>query len=45
MARLVPIDPGGERQLGFVAFDVPVTFFDELPTGEVAHWDGQWDSR
>ena len=40
VARLVPVNPGGERELGFAAFGVPATFFDDLPEDERAGWEG-----
>ncbi len=40
VARLVPIDGAGERELGFMTFELPDTFFDPLPDEEVAGWEG-----
>ncbi|MGB3284438.1 MULTISPECIES: type II toxin-antitoxin system Phd/YefM family antitoxin [Mycolicibacter] len=39
-ARLVPIEPLGPRELGFVAYTVPDDFFNALPEDELAAWDG-----
>ena len=39
VARLVPVRPRGERELGFVAFEVPATFFEDLPEDELAAWE------
>lgn len=38
VARLVPIDGAGERELGFVNYELPETFFDPLPDDEIAAW-------
>ncbi len=41
IARLVAVDAPAKRELGFVAGGpVPDSFFDELPTHELARWDG-----
>lgn len=40
VARLVPIDPRPERELGFVAYSVPDSFADPLPECELAAWEG-----
>ncbi len=39
VARLVPVRPRGERELGFVAFEVPATFFEDLPEDELTVWE------
>lgn len=39
-ARLVPMEPQESRELGFVAYSVPEEFFDALPEGELAAWEG-----
>ena len=41
VARLVPVHPRGERELGFVAFEVPATFFEDLPEDELAAWESR----
>ena len=38
VARLVPA--GGERELGFGVYQLPDTFFDELPEEELSAWEG-----
>ena len=38
IARLLPIAEVPDREWGFVPYDVPVTFFDDLPAAEVAAW-------
>lgn len=40
VARLVPIDPSSERELGFVAYSVPEDFADPLAEDELAAWEG-----
>lgn len=40
VARLVPIRPTGARELGFVPYQLPESFFEELPDSELAGWDG-----
>ena len=40
VARLVSVRATGERELGFVPYVVPETFFDELPDDELEHWQG-----
>lgn len=39
VARLVAIDPSAQRDLGFVAYDVPETFFEPLPDAELSAWE------
>ena len=39
VARLLPLAPAGERELGFVAYRVPDAFFEPLPANELAEWD------
>ncbi|HET7399734.1 MAG TPA: type II toxin-antitoxin system prevent-host-death family antitoxin [Intrasporangium sp.] len=39
VARLVPVRGRGQRDLGFVAWQVPGTFFEELPQEELAAWE------
>ncbi len=39
VARLVPIDGAGERELGFANYELPDTFFDPLPDDEIAAWE------
>jgi len=40
VARLVPIDGQDRRDLGFVSYSVPDTFFDPLPDDELVGWEG-----
>ncbi len=40
VARLVPLKEMEERELGFVAYQVPDSFFDPLPEEELAAWEG-----
>lgn len=39
VARLVPIGERRRRELGFVAFDVPDSFFEDLPEDELSAWE------
>lgn len=39
VARLVPINEAEERDLGFVPYSIPQTFFDPLPDDELAEWE------
>ncbi|MFT4029239.1 MAG: type II toxin-antitoxin system Phd/YefM family antitoxin [Protaetiibacter sp.] len=38
-AKLVPIQPPVERELGFVAYALPMAFFDPLPEAELRAWE------
>lgn len=38
-AKLGPVDFTGERELGFVTYDVPQSFFDPLPDDELIQWE------
>lgn len=38
-ARLVPFDASGRRQLDFLAYQVPDSFFEPLPEEELAAWE------
>lgn len=40
VARLVPLDGSDEREIGFVPYAVPDSFFEPLPDHELAVWDG-----
>lgn len=40
VARLVPLDKSADRELGFVAYQVPDSFFDALPEDELDAWEG-----
>ena len=40
VARLVPVEAAGARDLGFVAYRVPDGFFDPLPEEELTAWEG-----
>ncbi|HLS15724.1 MAG TPA: type II toxin-antitoxin system Phd/YefM family antitoxin [Beutenbergiaceae bacterium] len=39
VARLAPLSSRAIRDLGFVGYDVPVEFFEELPEEELAAWE------
>ncbi|GAB2509673.1 type II toxin-antitoxin system Phd/YefM family antitoxin [Paramicrobacterium agarici] len=39
VAKLGPVDVAGERELGFVSYDVPDEFFEPLPESELAAWE------
>jgi len=39
VARLVPIEEQADRDLGFVPYAVPETFFDPLSDDELAAWE------
>lgn len=39
VARLVPLTTPGDRDLGFVPYEVPESFFDPLPEDELNAWD------
>lgn len=39
VARLVPLVSATRRDLGFVPYDVPDSFFDALPSGELDRWE------
>ena len=39
VARLVPVGTG-ERELGFGGYQLPDTFFDDLPEEELSVWEG-----
>jgi len=39
IARLVPIHTSAERELGFVSFTVPQTFFEPLSEDELGLWE------
>lgn len=41
VARLVPVDPSPERELGFVPYEVPDEFFEPLGQEELDLWDGR----
>lgn len=45
VARLVPLQAPKERDLGFVPYDVPATFFEPLPDDELDAWQGDADER
>ncbi|MGL5830498.1 MAG: type II toxin-antitoxin system Phd/YefM family antitoxin [Angustibacter sp.] len=38
VARLMPLAEAGVRRLGFVAYDVPDSFFEALPEAELHAW-------
>ena len=40
VARLVPIGDPPERELGFVPYAVPDSFFEPLPAEELEAWKG-----
>lgn len=39
VAKLTPIQETPQRELGFVAYEVPDAFFEELPEVEIAAWE------
>ncbi|MPY80013.1 MAG: type II toxin-antitoxin system prevent-host-death family antitoxin [Actinophytocola sp.] len=39
VARLIPVQEPPERELGFVPYDVPDSFFESLPENEIAAWE------
>lgn len=39
VAKIVPLRRAGSRELGFVNYSVPDTFFDPLPEAELAAWE------
>lgn len=39
VARLTPLEETPERELGFVPYRLPSSFFDPLPEGELAAWE------
>lgn len=39
VARLVPVQTPPARELGFVRYDVPDSFFEALPDDELAAWE------
>lgn len=41
VAKLVPLDPPSERELGFVVCAVPDDFDAPLPEAELAAWEGR----
>lgn len=41
VARLVPARGVRERELGFMAFQVPDSFFEDLPEEELAAWEAR----
>ncbi|HET9779867.1 MAG TPA: type II toxin-antitoxin system prevent-host-death family antitoxin [Propionibacteriaceae bacterium] len=40
VARLVPVDIASERDMGFVSYRVPDSFFEPLPDTELEAWQG-----
>lgn len=40
VARLVAFERPPERELGFIPYVVPDTFFEPLPDDELAAWEG-----
>lgn len=40
IARLVPLRDGGEREFGFVSYQVPDDFLEGLPEEELTAWEG-----
>lgn len=41
MARLVPVAAVGRRELGFVSYQVPASFDDQLPDVELSAWEAR----
>lgn len=39
VARLAPLSSSTERDLGFVRYTVPDSFFEALPESELAAWE------
>lgn len=39
VARLVPIESAPDRELGFVAYSVPPSFFEPLGDDELGAWE------
>jgi prevent-host-death family protein len=39
IARLVPVDSTREREMGFVSYRVPESFFEPLPDAELQAWE------
>ena len=39
IARIVPLRPPGERELGFVPYEVPDEFFAPLDEDELRAWE------
>lgn len=40
VARLVAVE-SGPRELGFVSWSLPASFFDDLPDDELEAWEGE----
>ena len=38
LARIVPVQPPPEREMGFLPLDVPDEFFESLSDGDLAAW-------
>lgn len=41
VAKLVPLSPAAERELGFVAYTVPDQFFEPLSDEDLTAWEGE----
>lgn len=39
IAKLVPLAAAGPRELGFVSWTIPDSFFSDLPEDELVHWE------
>jgi prevent-host-death family protein len=39
IAELTPLTAPVEREFGFMTFDVPVEFFEDLPESELSAWE------
>lgn len=39
VAQLVPVREPPERELGFVPYDLPDSFFEPLPEDEITAWE------
>lgn len=39
VARLIPVQESPERELGFVPYEIPDSFFEPLPDDELAAWE------
>lgn len=39
IAQLIPVQEPPKRELGFVPYDLPDSFFEPLPEDEIAAWE------
>jgi len=40
VAKLIALGGAGPRELGFVEYELPNSFFEDLPEEELATWEG-----